>query len=187
MQASKALEENDKYPAEVESSTTKTATSIDEFGRKTKAANGCVKEIGQSLLTLEAKKSLSDILSDLSDKMGELGTKAYDAALELDEGYDTITTKTGATGESLKSLQGVADKIFSIGTIKNVKLCMKYDKFIEIVALISCCILRRYCRILSIFRIQISFVIAIPVPFDAPVQKLWNFCRGAFDDWTAFV
>ena len=41
-----------------------------------------------------------------------VGAAAYKAAKELDEGYDTIVAKTGATGERLEELKGTANDIF---------------------------------------------------------------------------
>lgn len=40
-------------------------------------------------------------------------SECYEAWQEVDEGYDTIVTKTGATGAALEELQGVADNIFT--------------------------------------------------------------------------
>lgn len=42
-----------------------------------------------------------------------LGAAGVAASMELDNGYDTIITKTGATGEALESLTTVADNVFS--------------------------------------------------------------------------
>lgn len=41
-----------------------------------------------------------------------LGAAAVKTFTELDEGYDTIVTKTGATGEALDGLNNVADNVF---------------------------------------------------------------------------
>ena len=42
-----------------------------------------------------------------------MGTAGVAAAMELDDGYDTIITKTGATGEALEELNAVADELFT--------------------------------------------------------------------------
>ena len=42
-----------------------------------------------------------------------LGAARVAASMELDNGYDTIITKTGATGEALENLTTVADNVFS--------------------------------------------------------------------------
>ena len=63
-----------------------------------------------------AKLLAADKLADFFNKAGEAAAKlagaAYDAAKELDEGYDTIIKKTGASGDQLAELQGVADNVF---------------------------------------------------------------------------
>ena len=52
-------------------------------------------------------------LSVVSAGVVAVGGAAVAAAMELDEGYDTIITKTGATGEALQGLNDVADEVFS--------------------------------------------------------------------------
>lgn len=42
-----------------------------------------------------------------------LGAAGIGAAMELDDGYDTIITKTGATGEALEGLTEVANNVFT--------------------------------------------------------------------------
>lgn len=63
-----------------------------------------------------AKLLAADKLADFFNKAGEAAAKlagaAYDAAKELDEGYDTIIKKTGASGDQLAELQGIADDVF---------------------------------------------------------------------------
>lgn len=49
----------------------------------------------------------------LSAGVTALGGAGIAAAMELDNGYDTIITKTGATGEALEQLTEVADNVFS--------------------------------------------------------------------------
>ena len=41
-----------------------------------------------------------------------IGAGAVKSAMELDEGYDTVITKTGATGEALSELQDNVDNVF---------------------------------------------------------------------------
>lgn len=48
-----------------------------------------------------------------ADGFEKLADAAADAWAEIDEGYDTIVKKTGATGEALESLQRIADSIFT--------------------------------------------------------------------------
>lgn len=67
--------------------------SIKGFGEKTSA-------LGQKFLPVTAG-------------ITGLGVASIAAFNEVDAGYDTIITKTGATGEALEELQGSMDKVFS--------------------------------------------------------------------------
>lgn len=68
-------------------------------GEKLQEVGGKVEGVGKALMPLSAAAA------------GALAG-GIAAAKELDEGYDTIITKTGATGEALEELTGVADKVF---------------------------------------------------------------------------
>lgn len=82
----------------------------------------------------ETAGSASAKLKLISDKTGEFGEKVssagkkmmtvtagitalgaagVSAAMELDDGYDTIITKTGATGKALEDMQQIADNVFT--------------------------------------------------------------------------
>lgn len=52
-------------------------------------------------------------LSVVSAGIAATGAAAVKATMDMDDGYDTVITKTGATGEALDSLHGSMDKIFS--------------------------------------------------------------------------
>lgn len=71
-----------------------------------KAANA-TKEFGER--TDKAGKKLLPISAGIA-AIGAASVKAFS---ELDAGYDTIITKTGATGESLEGLQSSMDAVFS--------------------------------------------------------------------------
>ena len=68
----------------------------------------------------EKIKSVGDNISKVGEKLlpvtaaiGAVGAASLAAFDEVDSGYDTIITKTGATGEALDSLTQSADKVFS--------------------------------------------------------------------------
>ena len=52
-------------------------------------------------------------LAPLSAGAAAVGAASYAAALDVDNGYDIVITKTGATGEALESLQGSMENIFT--------------------------------------------------------------------------
>lgn len=82
-----------------------------------KLVNG-LKDVDQQLQTfneaavMAARANLADIFEKAGEAAQKLASSAYDAAKELDAGYDTIAKKTGATGEELGKLQDVADDVF---------------------------------------------------------------------------
>ena len=57
-------------------------------------------------------KSFGKKMSVVSAGIAGIGAASIKAFTELDEGYDTIVTKTGATGEALEGLTKSADNVF---------------------------------------------------------------------------
>lgn len=76
------------------------AQQVAQVGEKMKDVGGKVTEFGKGF-------------SVVSAGTGAVLAGSIAAFVELDEGYDTIITKTGATGEALDDLNAVADNIFS--------------------------------------------------------------------------
>lgn len=112
------------YQREVE----KTKGELEGFEKQLEKTNEDMKEAGKQA------DETGDSLEAAGDKAEESGgkfpgmaaaavaaaaviTKAasecYEAWQEVDEGYDTIVTKTGATGAALEDLQTVANKVFT--------------------------------------------------------------------------
>lgn len=90
----------------------------------TKQLNGnasAVEENAQTMKGLQAETNnllRADLLNDFSDKIGqaseklvELGESALEAFRTVDEGMDTIVTKTGASGKALEEMQGIASDL----------------------------------------------------------------------------
>lgn len=75
------------------------AQQVAQVGEKMKDVGGKVTEFGKGF-------------SVVSAGAGAVLAGSMTAFVELDEGYDTIITKTGATGEALEGLNSVADNIF---------------------------------------------------------------------------
>lgn len=72
---------------------------IEQFGKKLKDTGSKVEDVGKKV-------------SGLSIATGAVLAGSVASFVELDEGYDTIITKTGATGDALDELNQVADNIF---------------------------------------------------------------------------
>lgn len=60
----------------------------------------------------EAMQEVGKKMTAVSVAIASVGAAAIKSAKELDEGYDTIITKTGATGESLEEMKSIADELF---------------------------------------------------------------------------
>lgn len=52
-------------------------------------------------------------LAPVSAGAAAVGAASYAAAMDIDNGYDIVITKTGATGEALENLQGSMENIFT--------------------------------------------------------------------------
>lgn len=76
------------------------AQKIAEVGKKVQETGGKIENAGKKM-------------SVVSAGIVALGTASIAAFNELDEGYDTIIEKTGATGEALDSLYKSADNVFT--------------------------------------------------------------------------
>lgn len=73
---------------------------VADAGKKIEEAGNKISGVGQKLLPVTAAVS-------------GLGTAAVAAAMDIDNGYDIIITKTGATGEALEELTDAMDNVFA--------------------------------------------------------------------------
>ncbi|MCZ8466393.1 phage tail tape measure protein [Streptococcus uberis] len=64
-----------------------------------------------NLLKADLLNDFSDKLSNASDKLIEIGQNALEAFREVDEGMDTIVTKTGASGDALNDMSDIAKNL----------------------------------------------------------------------------
>ena len=83
---------------------------MNNLGSAGKQASGTLSETN-NLLKAELLNQFSEKLADISQKLVDFGKSALEAFRQVDEGMDTITTKTGATGDSLKGMQDIASSI----------------------------------------------------------------------------
>lgn len=95
-----ALNEYGKSLEEIETKLKTGEAQTEEYAKKLEA-------VGEKAIT--AGKTLS---KNVSAPIVAVGGLAIKSAMELDEGYDTIITKTGATGDALEELNDVADSVF---------------------------------------------------------------------------
>lgn len=100
--------QNEIGQAEVE--VLKIDRAMDNLGESSRSATGDIKEATSYLR--------ADVMMDVADKAGQIGQKMLDAGKmtvdawsEIDEAMDTVTTKTGLTGDALEELQEIAKDI----------------------------------------------------------------------------
>lgn len=106
------LQKNQGYLNEARASTDRTASSIDEYGKAIKEAGDRTGDLTTSTVAqVGAMEAMEKVSQTLSNTIGKVGESALNAAKELDEGYDTIIKKTGATGKDLKEFKSVANSI----------------------------------------------------------------------------
>lgn len=86
------------------------ANEMENLGESGKKASGGLEETNK-LLKAELLNQFSEKLSEISQKLVDFGKSSLDAFREIDEGMDTIVTKTGASGKSLEQMQGIANGI----------------------------------------------------------------------------
>ena len=83
---------------------------MNNLGSAGKQASGSLSETN-NLLKAELLNQFSEKLSNISQKLVDFGKSALEAFRQVDEGMDTIVTKTGASGDSLKEMQDIASSI----------------------------------------------------------------------------
>ena len=99
----------------------KANNAVNILGKGIKSSKEKFKEAGESI------EKAGNKVTAFGDSLTEAGKKASSASVVIagaaaasykawektDEGYDTIVKKTGATGEALEELKGVADSVFT--------------------------------------------------------------------------
>lgn len=83
---------------------------MSNLGNAGKQASGTLSETN-NLLKAELLNQFSEKLSDISQKLVDFGKSALEAFRQVDEGMDTIVTKTGAGGKALEDMQKIANDI----------------------------------------------------------------------------
>lgn len=110
------IETNNGYMDEASKSADGCATSIDEMGRRIKESttqtSTSVEKLTDDVESFFTVDKVTEYADAVSEAFQQVAQSAYDALQDLDEGYDTILTKTGASGDALSEFTGIADKIY---------------------------------------------------------------------------
>ncbi|VGT05947.1 phage-related minor tail protein [Streptococcus pyogenes] len=83
---------------------------MDNLGASSKSASGDIKE-ATNYLKADVMMDVADMAGQVGQKMVDAGKLTVDAWSEIDEAMDTVTTKTGLTGDALLDLQEIAKDI----------------------------------------------------------------------------
>lgn len=86
------------------------ANEMENIGESGKKASSGLEETN-NLLKADLLIQFSEKLSEISQKLVDFGKNALEAFREIDEGMDTIVTKTGAGGKALEEMQDIAKGI----------------------------------------------------------------------------
>ena len=100
--------QNEIGQAEVE--VLKIDKAMGNLGDSSRSATGKIKE-ATGYLKADVMMNVAEKAGELGQKMVDAGKKTVDAWSEIDEAMDTVTTKTGLTGEALLGLQEIAKGI----------------------------------------------------------------------------
>ena len=110
------IDTNNSYMDEASKSADGCATSIDEMGRRIKEStaqtSGSVEKLTDDVESFFTVDKVTEYADAVSEAFQQVAQSAYDALQDLDEGYDTILTKTGASGDALAEFTGIADRIY---------------------------------------------------------------------------
>ncbi len=91
-----------------------TEQSLKNLEEQAKAGKISLEGIGTALGTAGQKTTeLGNKLMPVTAGITALGAASVAACMEMDDGYDTVITKTGATGEALEELTAAVDTVFA--------------------------------------------------------------------------
>ena len=91
-----------------------TEAELKNLEAQAKESNSTLAKVGDAFGTIGDKATAAgNKLMPVTAGLTALGAAGVAATMDLDNGYDTIITKTGATGEALESLTTAADNVFS--------------------------------------------------------------------------
>ena len=91
-----------------------TELSLKKLEKEANKSNLSLEKVGEAFGKVGSKATdIGKKMLPVTAGIAGMGTAGVAAAMELDDGYDTIITKTGATGEALKELNAVADDLFT--------------------------------------------------------------------------
>lgn len=113
------LDHYKQFLKDVESSSGEAGNATKGLSGKFDELGGSVEDVGQAVkggVLMEA----ADQLSQIGDKIVEIGDAAKDFALETDESYGKLYATTNLSGQALEDLKGVAQDVFKSGVTDSI-------------------------------------------------------------------
>lgn len=118
------IDTNNSYMDEASRSADGCATSIDAMGKQVKETSHEVKETTsettqavEELTSATAEFFTTDMIVEYADNVAEkfqaLAEVAWESAQQIDEAYDLIARKTGATGQDLEQYKHIINNIYA--------------------------------------------------------------------------
>ncbi len=109
------LKENKSTMAAAEDAADALDQTMGDAGDAVEDAGNAAEESSEGWTTFRGVVAdlTASVIKEAISALQDLAQAAYDAAVELDEGYDTIIKKTGATGGALEEMYDVADSVFT--------------------------------------------------------------------------
>lgn len=109
--------ENSDEVLKLETALNESKSAFNDLNREMEQTSGASSQASEGLsgvmdyLNYDMVLKFSEKLGELSEKLIELGQKSLEAFREVDEGMDTVTTKTGASGQALEEMQGIVSDL----------------------------------------------------------------------------
>lgn len=97
----------------------KVKNELEELKPAADDSSDSIDEMAESLGSGKIMGATS-ILSDVGDKIIEIGENAKDAALEFSSAYGSLNASTNLSGQELEKLKGVATEVFKSGVVDNI-------------------------------------------------------------------
>lgn len=118
------IDTNNQYMDEASKSADGCATSIDEMGRRVRETSndvekstsdtaGAVKDLTSATAEFFTIDTITEYTDAVADKFQELAEVAWESAQQIDEAYDLIARKTGATGQDLEQYKHIINGIYA--------------------------------------------------------------------------
>ena len=96
----------------------KTGDEFGYLGEEAKDSKDNIQNINKTAVSVQGLNAVIDLFGRLKDTVSDAISSIQEAWAELDEGLDTITKKTGSTGDATKEFKKIYDDVYSSMPVK---------------------------------------------------------------------